>query len=148
MSKKANGMFNEFKKFIMRGNVIDLAVGVIIGAAFGKIVSSLVNDLLMPIIGLALGKMNFSDLKVIITPATETVPEAAIKYGSFIQSVLDFVIIALCIFFIIKSIAGVQKRMEKLKKAEEEKAAPPAPPEPTKQELLLTEIRDLLKENH
>ena len=147
MSKKANGMIVEFKKFITRGNVIDLAVGVIIGGAFGKIVTSLVNDLLMPLIGLALGKVNFADLKVIITEATETKPEAAIKYGAFIQSVLDFVIIALCIFIIIKVIAKLQKRMEKLKHIEEKKAAPPAPPEPTKQELLLTEIRDLLKEN-
>lgn len=147
MSKKTNGMINEFKKFVMRGNVIDLAVGVIIGGAFGKIVTSLVNDLLMPLIGLVLGKVNFSQLKVVINPATETTPEAAIKYGAFLQAVLDFVIIALCIFVIIKVITGLQKRMEKLKHTEEKKAAPPVPPEPTKQELLLTEIRDLLKEN-
>lgn len=152
MGKKANSMATEFKKFITRGNVIDLAVGVIIGGAFGKIVTSLVNDLIMPLIGLILGKVNFKELKVVIAPATETVPESAFRYGAFIQSVIDFLIIALCIFFMIKAIARVQKKLERKKAAEEaaaaaaEAAVSPAPPEPTKEEVLLTEIRDILKD--
>lgn len=151
MAKKRSPIFQEFKTFIMRGNVIDLAVGVIIGGAFGKIVTSLVNDLLMPIIGLALGKVNFSELKIVFTEGTEEIPEVAFKYGAFIQSLIDFLIIALCIFLIIRIIAKLQTRMDKIKAKEEEEVAveePPAEPEPTKEEVLLTEIRDLLKEGN
>ena len=120
----------EFKAFAIRGNVIDLAVGVIIGGAFGKIVASLVNDILMPIVSLLFGGAKFTELKA-------TIGGAEVMYGNFIQNVFDFVIIALVIFIMIKNI-------NKMKKKEE--AAPAAPPAPTKEELLLTEIRDILKE--
>jgi len=123
-------MLQEFKKFALRGNVLDLAIGVIIGGAFGKIVTSLVNDVLMPIFGLLLGGIDFSNLEL-------TIKDATIKYGAFIQSVVDFLIIAFSIFIFIKAI-------NKFKKKQEEK--PDAPPEPTKEEVLLTEIRDILKE--
>ncbi|MGI5999174.1 MAG: large conductance mechanosensitive channel protein MscL [Lutispora sp.] len=123
-------MLQEFKKFALRGNVLDLAIGVIIGGAFGKIVTSLVNDVLMPILGLILGGIDFSNLEI-------TIKDASIKYGAFIQSVIDFLIIAFSIFIFIRAI-------NRFKKKQEEK--PAAPPEPTKEELLLTEIRDILKE--
>lgn len=129
-------MLKEFKKFVMRGNVVDLAVGVVIGGAFGKIVTSLVNDLIMPLIGLILGKVNLTDLKYVITPAAEEVAEVAFKYGAFLQSVIDFLIIALSIFLMVKLLSSFKK------KKEEEKVAIP---EPSKEEILLTEIRDLLQ---
>ena len=125
--------FKEFKEFISKGNVMDMAIGVIIGGAFGKIVTSLVNDILMPVIGIITGGIDFTTLSV-------KVGEAELMYGNFIQSVIDFLIIALCIFFITKSIA---KAGEKLRKKQEEEAAA-APAGPTSEELL-TEIRDLLK---
>ena len=125
--------FKEFKDFISKGNVMDMAVGVIIGGAFGKIVTSLVNDILMPLIGILTGGIDFTALSA-------KVGDAEVMYGSFIQSVIDFLIIALCIFFITKSIA---KAGEKLKKKQAEEAAA-APAAPTSEELL-TEIRDLLK---
>lgn len=137
-------MLDEFKKFALRGNVVDMAVGIIIGVAFGKIVSSAVNDLIMPPIGLMLGGVDFSNLFVNLgegTFATLAAAEEAgapiIKYGSFINTVLDFVIVAFAIFMAIRM-------MNKLKKVEEE-APPPAPPEPSNEEKLLTEIRDALK---
>ncbi len=139
--------FSDFKAFIARGNVIDMAVGVIIGGAFGKIVTSLVNDILMPLLGLATGGVDFNSKVVVLSPAEydaagELIKEAAtLKYGSFIQNIIDFLIIAICIFFITRTVA---KLSEKLKK-EEEAAAPEAPKGPTSEELL-TEIRDLLKE--
>lgn len=138
------GLVKEFKAFVMRGNVLDLAVGVIIGAAFGKIVSSLVDKVIMPPIGIALGKVNFADLKFVLQKAVidatgkEVSPEVAIGYGAFFQSMIDFVIIALCIFIVIKIYQNMVKK-------EEDKPAPPAPP--TKEQELLTEIRDLLKNN-
>ena len=125
--------FKEFKDFISKGNVMDMAVGVIIGGAFGKIVTSLVNDILMPLIGIITGGINFTELSV-------KVGEAELTYGNFIQSVIDFLIVALCIFFMTKAIA---KAGEKLRKKQEEEAAA-APAGPTSEELL-TEIRDLLK---
>ena len=129
-------LVDEFKAFVMRGNVVDLAVGVIIGAAFGKIVTSLVNDIFMPIIGMILGNVDFSSLEIKLGEPVEGAEQAAIKYGMFIQEIINFLIIALCIFMFIKLIAKIQK-----KKDEE-----PAPaPEPTKEEVLLTEIRDALK---
>lgn len=131
-------MLKEFKEFAMKGNVIDLAVGVVIGGAFGKIVTSLVDDLLMPILGVLIGGINFTDLKFVIKPAIEDTAEVAIMYGQFIQSVVDFLIIAFSIFMFIKIITF------KKKKDEPEK---PKPAEPTKEEVLLTEIRDILKEN-
>ncbi|MEA4961745.1 large conductance mechanosensitive channel protein MscL [Lutispora sp.] len=121
-------MLQEFKKFALKGNVLDLAIGVIIGGAFGKIVTSLVNDVLMPIIGLLLGGVDFSGLQI-------TIGDAAIKYGAFIQSIVDFIIIAFSIFLFIKAIT-------RFKKKEEEK--PAAPPVPSSEEVLLTEIRDIL----
>ncbi len=129
-------MLKEFKAFVLRGNVVDLAVAVVIGGAFGKIVTSLVNDLIMPIIGLILGGVSFANLKYVITPASEGVEEAAIRYGAFIQSMVDFVIIAFAIFLVVKLINRMRKKQEE---------APAAPPEPPRQEVLLEEIRDLLK---
>ncbi|NLO97942.1 MAG: large-conductance mechanosensitive channel protein MscL [Peptococcaceae bacterium] len=129
-------MLKEFKEFAFKGNVIDLAIGVIIGGAFGKIVTSLVNDILMPIFGIILGGINFTDLKYVITPATEEAAESAILYGSFIQTIVDFFIIAASIFLFIKLISSVKKK---------EPEAPAQPPEPSKEVLLLEEIRDLLK---
>lgn len=129
-------MLKEFKEFAFKGNVIDLAVGVIIGGAFGKIVTSLVNDILMPILGILLGGINFNDLKYVIVPASEDAAESAILYGSFMQSIIDFFIIVSSIFLFIKLISSVKKK---------EPAAPPAPPEPSQEVLLLEEIRDLLK---
>ena len=127
----------EFKEFAMRGNVVDLAVGVIIGAAFGKIVTSLVNDVIMPPIGYLTGGIDFKNLKVVIKPAdaANKVAEVAINYGNFINTVIEFLIIAFCIFLIVKAINSLKQP---------EEAAPAAEPAPTKEELLLTDIRDLL----
>lgn len=137
-------MIKEFKDFAMRGNVIDLAVGVIIGGAFGKVVSSVVNDIIMPPIGLAIGGVDFKDLKLVIKDAGvddagAAVAEVAIAYGSFIQTVFDFTIVAFCIFLLIKGINSLQK------KKEEAPAAPAAPAPPTKDQELLMEIRDALR---
>ncbi|HCC82514.1 MULTISPECIES: large-conductance mechanosensitive channel protein MscL [unclassified Methylophaga] len=130
-------MVQEFKKFAMRGNVIDMAVGIIIGVAFGKIVSSFVADVIMPPLGLLLGGVDFKDLTIVLKEAVGETPAVVIAYGQFIQTIVDFVIIAFVIFLVIKA-------MNSLKAKEE--AAPEAPPAPTKEEILLTEIRDLLKE--
>lgn len=130
-------MLEEFKKFAMRGNVIDLAVGVIMGGAFGKIVTSLVSDMLMPAIGLLLGGINFSNLKLVIHPAQNGAAEAAIKYGQFIQSVVDFLIISFSIFLFIKLLNSFKRKEETTENVKTET---------TKEEELLTEIRDLLKE--
>ena len=128
-------LFDEFKAFVMRGNVVDLAVGVIIGGAFGKIVTSLVNDIFMPIVGIALGNVDFSSLEIKLGEPVEGAEQAAIRYGAFIQEIVNFLIIALCIFMVIKVINKLQKKKEE---------APAAAPEPTKEEVLLTEIRDAL----
>jgi large conductance mechanosensitive channel len=130
------GMIKEFKEFAMRGNVVDMAVGIVIGAAFGKIVKSLVTDVIMPPIGLLLGDMDFSSMGFVIKEATETAEAVMIKYGAFLNTVVEFLIVAFAIFMVIKG-------MNNLKKKEEEK--PAAPPAPSKEETLLTEIRDLLK---
>jgi large conductance mechanosensitive channel len=124
------GFIKEFKEFAVKGNVMDMAVGVIIGGAFGKIVTSLVNDILMPILGIVTGGIDFTGLKA-------TIGDANITYGQFVQSVIDFVIIAFCIFLMIKG-------MNKLNRKQEESAAPEAPKGPSQEELL-AEIRDLLK---
>jgi len=129
-------MLQEFKQFAMRGNVIDMAIGIIIGAAFGKIVSSVVADVIMPPIGMLLGGMDFSNLSITLKEATESTPAVLLKYGVFIKTIIDFIIIAFAIFMLIKGINS-------LKKKEEEK--PSAPPAPTKSELLLAEIRDELR---
>lgn len=130
------GLLGDFKNFAMKGNVLDLATAVIIGGAFGKIVSSLVNDVLMPPLGLLLGRVDFKDLKVVLQRGTDGAANVTMNYGMFVQNIFDFLIIAFCIFLIIKA----YQRME-VKKAEA--SAPPA--EPNKQEQLLEEIRDLLK---
>jgi large conductance mechanosensitive channel len=130
------GFMTEFKEFAMKGNVVDMAVGIIIGAAFGKIVASFVKDVIMPPLGVMMGGVDFSDLKYVIQEAQGKVPEVAIKYGVFVQTVVDFLIVALAIFVMVKV-------MNRLKKQEEE--APKKAPEPSKEEVLLTEIRDLLK---
>ena len=139
------GFLKEFKAFALKGNVMDMAVGVIIGGAFGKIVTSLVNDIIMPPIGILVGGVDFSNLKLVIKKAVieggaEIAPAVTWNYGAFIQQVVDFAILALCVFMMVKV-------MNKLLKKEEAKPAPaPAPPAPSKEEVLLTEIRDLLKE--
>ena len=132
-------MVSEFKEFAMRGNVVDMAVGIVIGGAFGKIVSSFVADVLMPPLGLLLGQVDFSDLAVTLMAASEGAEAVTLRYGLFIQSVVDFVIIAFAIFMVIKAMNTV------MKKEEEAPAAPPEPPEPSKEEVLLTEIRDALR---
>jgi len=134
--RKLMSMMSEFKKFAMRGNVVDMAVGIVIGGAFGKIVSSFVNDVLMPPIGMLMGGVDFKDLAVVLKAATDDVAAVTLNYGSFIQTVLDFLIIAFAIFMVVKA-------MNSLKKKEEE--APKAPPKPSAEVELLTEIRDSLK---
>jgi large conductance mechanosensitive channel len=131
-------MMSEFRDFAMRGNVVDMAVGIVIGGAFGKIVSSFVNDVLMPPIGLALGGVNFSDLAMTLKEASGDVAAVTLNYGTFIQTVIDFIIIAFAIFMVVKA-------MNNLKKKEE--AAPPPPPKPSEEVTLLTEIRDLMKKD-
>ena len=131
-------MMSEFKDFAMKGNVVDMAVGIVIGGAFGKIVSSFVADVLMPPIGLLLGNVDFSDLGVTLQAAAEGAEAVTLRYGVFIQTVVDFVIIAFAIFMVVKA-------MNSMKKKEEE--APAAPPAPSKEEVLLTEIRDALRSN-
>lgn len=131
-------MMKEFKTFAMRGNVMDMAVGIIIGGAFGKIVSSFVNDVLMPPLGLLLGNVNFTDLSITLREAIGETAAVTLNYGAFVQTVIDFIIIAFAIFMMVKG-------MNAMKKKEEEK--PAAPPAPSAQEVLLTEIRDLLKQN-
>jgi len=129
-------MMSEFKSFAMRGNVIDMAVGIVIGGAFGKIVSSFVSDVLMPPIGIMMGGVDFGDLAVVLQEASGDVAAVTLNYGSFIQTVVDFLIIAFAIFMVIKA-------MNNMKKKEEE--APAAPPKPSAEVELLTEIRDSLK---
>lgn len=148
--EKKKGIIFEFKEFIARGNVIDMAVGIIMGGAFTPIVNSLVNDIVMPGIGLVVGKMNFSDLKIVLQQAVaadeaagiEEVAEVAVAYGNFIQVILNFIIVAFCVFMLIKGI-------NKLKRKEEPAPEPePQEPELTAEELLLAEIRDLLREKN
>jgi large conductance mechanosensitive channel len=127
----------DFKEFAARGNVIDMAVGVIIGGAFGKITASLVNDVIMPPIGILIGGVNFKDLAITIKAAAGDIPAVTIKYGLFINTVLEFLIIAFAVFLMVKGINA-------LKRKEEERPVP-SPEPPPKEELLLTEIRDLLK---
>ena len=130
---------SEFKEFAMRGNVIDMAVGVVIGGAFGKIVSSLVSDIIMPVVGAITGGVNFTDLKLTLKEAADGAPAVTINYGSFIQTMVDFLIIAFCIFCVIKTLNTLKNKLPK-----EEEAAP-AEPETPADIALLTEIRDLLK---
>ena len=140
-----SSFLQEFKAFAMKGNVIDMAVGVIIGGAFGKIVSSIVADVIMPPIGLLVGGVTFTDLKWVLKPAEmvdgKEIAAVTLNYGNFLQVTFDFLIIAFSIFMFIKLLTKLTE-----KKKEEAPAAPPAPPTPSKEEVLLTEIRDLLKE--
>jgi|SRR5690554_4201589 large conductance mechanosensitive channel len=136
---------SELKEFLMRGSVVDMAVGIVIGGAFGKIVTSFVNDILMPPIALLFGQGSFADLKVVLEEAVMSgeeilTPAITWNYGAFIQVILDFLIIGISIFFVIKA-------MNNMKRKKEEAPAPEAAPEPTKEETLLTEIRDLLKKD-
>lgn len=137
-------MLQEFKTFAMRGNVVDMAVGIIIGGAFGKIVSSVVGDLIMPAVGLLVGGVNFTDLKIVMKDAVlegdkVITPEVSLNYGNFIQVVFDFLIIAFAVFLLIKGINALNRKKEA-------PAAPATPPAPSADVQLLTEIRDLLKE--
>ncbi len=140
------GFIAEFKEFIARGNVMDMAVGVIIGGAFGKISTSLVNDVIMPLISMLTGGIDFSAWKIVLKEAvtdaagTEVTPAVSVNYGAFLATILDFLIIAFAIFCLIKAINAMHR------KKEEAPAEEPAPPEPSAEEKLLTEIRDLLKE--
>jgi large conductance mechanosensitive channel len=127
---------DEFKTFAMKGNMVDMAVGIIIGGAFGKIISSLVADIIMPPIGALLGGANFTDLKLTIKAATDTAEAVTWNYGNFIQVAIDFLIIAFAVFMLVKAINSMKKK---------EEAAPAAPPAPTRDQELLSEIRDLLK---
>lgn len=129
-------IINEFKAFAVKGNVVDMAVGIIIGAAFGKIVSSFVGDVIMPPLGLLIGGVDFSDLAITLKAAQGDIPAVVLAYGRFIQTVVDFVIVAFAIFMGVKAINRLKR---------EEAAAPSVPPAPSTQEVLLTEIRDLLK---
>lgn len=131
------GILHEFKEFAVKGNVIDMAVGIIIGAAFGKIVSSFVGDVIMPPIGVLVGGVDFTNLAIVLKEATPATPAVVLSYGKFIQTVIDFTIIAFAIFIAIKGINSLKRK---------EEAAPEAPHAPSKEETLLTEIRDLLKE--
>jgi large conductance mechanosensitive channel len=129
-------MLKEFKNFAIKGNLIDMAIGIIIGAAFGKIVASLVADIIMPPLGLLIGGVNFTELSIVLKEAVGEAPAVTLNYGNFLQIVFDFLIVAFTIFLVVKG-------LNKMKKKEE--AKPVAPSEPTKEEILLTEIRDLLK---
>ena len=152
------GLLKEFRDFAVKGNALDLAVGVIIGAAFGKIVNSIVNDLLMPPIGVLLGGVDFSDIELVIkegvrgvaevkqgetvvTPAIAEVPEVAVRFGSFVNIIIEFTIVAFCVFMVVKAFNTLRQRME----AEKSAAVPAAPPPPTPEQALLGEIRDLLR---
>ena len=150
--------FEEFKAFAMRGNVIDLAVGMIIGSAFGKITSSLVNDVIMPAVSMLMGGVDFTAWKLVLKEAVmemgadgvlvEKVPEIAVKYGNLIAVIVDFIILAFAIFCMVKAINTMREKAEALKKKEEEvvvEEEAPAEPEPTAEEKLLMEIRDILK---
>ncbi len=130
-------MIKEFKAFAMRGNVVDMAVGIVIGGAVGKIVSSFVADVIMPPLGMLLGKVNFTDLAITLKEASGDAAAVTLNYGKFVQTVVDFVIIAFAIFMVIKAMSSLKKKEEQ---------APPAPPAPSKEEVLLTEIRDVLKQ--
>ncbi len=145
MAEKSTGFIVEFKQFIARGNVLDMAVGVIIGGAFGKISTSLVNDIIMPAVSMLTGGVDFSNWKVVLKAAVagadgviDPATEVAIRYGAFLAAILDFLIIAFAVFCLIKAVNSLHRKKEE--------EAPPAPPEPSNEEKLLGEIRDLLKD--
>lgn len=130
------GMMKEFKQFAMKGNVVDMAVGIVIGAAFGKIIASLVKDVIMPPIGVLLGGVDFKNLTWVVQEATEKTKAVVVSYGAFFNTIIEFIIIAFAIFLVVKGINSMKKKEEE---------APAAPPAPSKEEVLLGEIRDLLK---
>ncbi len=145
MAKKST-FFSEFKTFIARGNVVDMAVGVVVGSAFTAIVNQLVQGIINPCIGKLIGDINLSDYKVVLTAATEETPEVAILYGAFIQSVINFLLIAFSVFVVVRTLNKVKDAVKRKEKEEEKKEeAPAAPPEPSEEVLLLREIRDSLK---
>ncbi len=151
--KKKKSIFAEFKEFISKGNVVDMAVGVIIGGAFTKIVNSLVSDLIMPALGLLTGDIDFADLKIVLAEAqldtdgvTVLKEELAIRYGVFLDALLNFLLIAVAVFVMVKLINTAREKAEQMRKKKEEEA-PAAPPAPDPQIVLLTEIRDLLKKD-
>ena len=151
--KKKKSIFAEFKEFISKGNVVDMAVGVIIGGAFTKIVNSLVSDLIMPALGLLTGDVDFADLKIVLAEAqldtdgvTVLKEELAIRYGVFLDALLNFLLIAIAVFVMVKLINTAREKAEQMRKKKEEEA-PEAPPAPDPQIVLLTEIRDLLKKD-
>jgi large conductance mechanosensitive channel len=131
-------LVKEFREFAVKGNVVDMAVGIIIGAAFSKIVSSLVADVVMPPLGYLIGGVNFSHMQIVLREASETLPAVTLKYGVFLQAILDFLIVAMAVFALIKMINRLKRQQAA--------APPPVPAEPPRQELLLAEIRDLLKD--
>ncbi len=151
--KEKSKFFEEFKKFIARGNVIDMAVGVVVGSAFTAIVNQLVQGIINPCIGKLFGDINLADYKVVLTAATEETPEVAILYGSFIQAIINFLLVAFSVFVMVRAINKVKDAMTQKQREEEEAAAkaaeaakePAAPPEPSEEILLLREIRDSLK---
>ena len=151
--KEKSKFFEEFKKFIARGNVIDMAVGVVVGAAFTAIVNQLVQGIINPCIGKLFGDINLSDLKIVLTAATEETAEVAIQYGAFVQAIINFLLVAFSVFVMVRAINKLKDAMTKKQREEEEaakKAAeaakePEAPPEPSEEILLLREIRDSLK---
>lgn len=154
MKDKAKGFFAEFKEFISRGNVLDMAVGVIIATAFGKITTSLVNDVFMPLIGWLIGEIDLSTLNITLSPeklaedGTVAKEAVVIGIGTFVSAVIDFVLVALVVFIMIKAFNAAKDKAERLKKKEEEAAAAEEPaPEPSEEVKLLTEIRDLLKKD-
>ncbi|MDR1974641.1 MAG: large-conductance mechanosensitive channel protein MscL [Bacteroidales bacterium] len=148
---KKKSFLTQFKEFAMRGNVIDMAVGIIIGGAFGKIVSSIVTDIIMPPVGLLIGNMDFSKMKWVMKEAVEEsgkiiTPEVTLNYGEFINTIINFIIIAFSIFIVIRTINKVEERAKHLIEGDTNKDEATPPPPPTNEEVLLTEIRDLLKE--
>jgi large conductance mechanosensitive channel protein len=151
MSKKESGFFYEFKKFITRGSVLDMAVGMIIGSGFTAIVNSMVKDILNPLIGLVTGGQDFSALKIVLKPAEGEIAEVAIRYGLFINSIVNFLLVALFLFLVIRSFNRFKDRAEAKKKAEAaaaEAAVVPEPPKKSDDVILLEEIRDILKKQN
>ncbi len=138
MKKEKSSIIKEFKTFISRGNVVDLAVGIIIGSAFTSIVNSLVNDVIMPVVGIIIGGIDFTSLEWVISPATETAGAVTLKYGNFIQSIVNFFIIAVAVFMMVKALNAFRKKKQQ---------EPQAPKEPSEDIVLLREIRDLMKGN-
>ncbi len=141
---KITSILKEFREFALKGNVVDMAVGIIIGAAFGKIVTSLVNDVITPPLGIIVGGVDFKDLKFVLKAAKGNAPAVTLNYGNFIQCTIDFIIVAIAIFAVIKAMNALRTLAIKEKK----EADKITPPEPTKEEALLTEIRDILKEKN